>query len=55
MELKYTGEPDKVTQRIRSTLYFLQLIENKILKQQVHNQNFEGTDGFSKWMTLYLK
>ena len=53
MELKYKGEPDMKTEQIRSALYFLQLIENKIIKQQV--QNFEGTNGFLEFMTLHLK
>lgn len=58
MELKYNGEPDKMTERIRSTLYFLQFIENKIIKKQVYNlssQDFEGINGFSEFMALYLK
>lgn len=58
MELKYNGEPDKMTERIRSTLYFLQFIENKIIKKQVYNlssQDFEGINGFSEFMALHLK
>ena len=53
MELKYNGEPDMKTQKIRASLYFLMFIENKITKQVY--QDFEGNDGFSKYMTLYLK
>jgi len=53
MELKYCGEPDSLTANVRAALYFL-LIENKIIKQ-VRYQDFEGVDGFSKYMVLYLK
>ena len=54
LELKYNGEPDKMTAKIRSTLYFLQLIENKIT-QQVHYQDFEDNNGFYRYMAIYLK
>ncbi len=41
------------TQQLRTKLYFLQFIENKILNQQVYN--YERQDGFSAWMALYMK
>lgn len=53
MELKYNGESDSLTAHVRAILYFL-LIENKIIKQ-VRYQDFEGVDGFSRYMALYLK
>lgn len=53
MELKYNGESDSLTANVRAILYFL-LIENKIIKQ-VRYQDFEGVDGFSRYMALHLK
>ena len=53
LELKYNGEPDMKTQQLRSKLYFLQFIENKIITKQV--PNYEGDNGFSKWMALHMK
>ena len=57
MNLKYEGTCHE-TERIRSILYFLQFIENKIIKKQVYhltNQDLEGINGFSKFMALHLK
>ena len=53
LEPKYNGEPDSFTAGVRATLYFL-LIENKIIGQ-VRYQDFEGIDGFYKYMSMYLK
>lgn len=53
LELKYNGESDSLTANVRAILYFL-LIENKIIKQ-VRYQDFEGADGFSRYMALHLK
>lgn len=54
MEPKYNGEPDSMTTKIRSQLYLLQLIENKLTKS-VRYQDFEGIDGFYQYMALHLK
>jgi hypothetical protein len=46
------------TERIRSVLYFLQFIENKILQRRIYylnNQDLEEIDGFSKFMALHMK
>lgn len=53
LELKYNGEPDMKTQQLRAKFYFLQFIENKIITKQV--QDYEGKDGFLKWMALHMK
>lgn len=58
MKIKYKGEQDRKTESIRSILYFMQFIENKIIKEQVaslSNQDLEGINGFSKFMALRLK
>lgn len=57
MKLKHKGEHDK-TEKIRSILYFLQFIENKIIKKQVYHlssQDAEDINGFSKFMAMHLK
>ena len=56
MNTEYDGAPDKRTERIRSILYFLQFIENKIIQRQAYlNQDLEDCNGFARFMTSYLK
>lgn len=57
MKTKRFEEEDK-TEQIRTALYFLQFIENKIIKKQVYhlsNQDMPEIRGWPKFMALYLK
>jgi hypothetical protein len=55
--VKAQYEEDK-TEQIRSALYFLQFIENKIIKKQIfnlNNQDLNEIDGFSRFISLHMK
>lgn len=57
MKTKRAEEVDK-TEQIRTALYFLQFIENKIIKKQVFNlsaQDVGEIRGFPRFIALHLK